>query len=263
MNIRFLTPALQGVVDYLTAVKRLTTSFVLWLGTSAPLAKWRAVATGFAVSLIRQFTDYKNGLARIIPFRIHLAIDTAVAMAFVVTPFLFGFTGLEAWLYWLNAGVVASVPLFLGPPHQSTTPAPIFVLYHEDEDTPVQGQFDIIDTPPGDEGDNDLRQVWKVWVPKDYVANTTTDAPTLKQAGYKMKRTDQLLNLVVADNSRMGVRFKGVSLVPQRAWYRGQVAELFTFDEAVLSVTGDKVPVSPIYDDFNDNSGTLRRRLAG
>jgi hypothetical protein len=52
---------------------------------------------------------------------------------------------------------------------QGTTPAPVYVLYREGEDKPVAGQLDIIDTLPGEKGYNDFRQVWKVWVPKDYV----------------------------------------------------------------------------------------------
>jgi hypothetical protein len=55
-----------------------------------------------------------------------------------------------------------------------STPAPVYILYHEGEDKPVQNQLDIIDTLPGEQGYNDFRQVWKVWVPKDYVANTTS-----------------------------------------------------------------------------------------
>jgi hypothetical protein len=139
---------------------------------------------------------------------------------------------------------------------QSTTPAPLYILYREDEDQPVQGQLDILDTVPGEEGYNDFRQVWKVWVPKDYVANTITDASMLQQTGYKMEKTDKLLNMaVVPDKSHAHVRFGGGSLELQGAWYRDQVAKFFLFDEAPLSVSGDKVPVSPIYDGFTINPG--------
>ena len=71
------------------------------------------------------------------------------------------------------------------------------MLYHEGEDTPVQDQLDIIDTLPGEKGYNDFRQVWKVWVPKDYVANTITDLAMLQQAGYKEEKTEKLLNMPV------------------------------------------------------------------
>ncbi|MGB6767119.1 MAG: hypothetical protein WBE50_03355, partial [Methyloceanibacter sp.] len=132
----------------------------------------------------------------------------------------------------------------------------VYVLYREGEDKPVQGQLDLIDTLPGEKGYNDFRQVWKVWVPKDYVANTITDASMLQQAGYKMEKTDKLLNMaVVPDKSRARVRWGGGSLELQRAWYHDQVAKFFLFDEAPLSVSGDKVPVSPIYDGFTINPG--------
>jgi hypothetical protein len=139
---------------------------------------------------------------------------------------------------------------------QSTTPAPVYILYREGEDKPVADQLDIIDTLPGEQGYNDFRQVWKVWVPKDYVANTITDASMLQQAGYKMEKTDKLLNMaVVPDKSRARVRWGGGSLELQRAWCHDQVAKFFLFDEAPLSVSGDKVPVSPIYDGFTINPG--------
>jgi hypothetical protein len=41
----------------------------------------------------------------------------------------------------------------------------------------------------------------------------------------------------------------------QRAWYRGQVAKFFSFDEAPLSAAGTNVPISPIYVTFNLNPG--------
>ena len=139
---------------------------------------------------------------------------------------------------------------------QSTTPAPVYIFYREGEDKPVASQLDIIDTLPGEKGYNDFRQVWKVWVPKDYVANTITDASTLQQAGYKMEKTNKLLNMaVVPDNSHARVRFNGGNTELQRAWYHDQVAKFFLFDEAPLSVSGDKVPVSPIYDGFTINPG--------
>jgi hypothetical protein len=139
---------------------------------------------------------------------------------------------------------------------QSTTPAPVYVLYREGEDKPVADQLDILDTLPGEKGYNDFHQLWKIWVPNDYVANTITDAATLLQTGYKTEKTDKLLNMaVVPDKSRARIRFNGGSPELQRAWYQGQVAKFFLFDEAPLSVSGDKVPLSPIYDGFTINPG--------
>ena len=58
---------------------------------------------------------------------------------------------------------------------------------------------------------------------------------------------------VVPDKSRARARLKGEDAKLHRAWYRGQVAKHFSFDEAPLSVEGGNVPVSPIYVTFNVN----------
>ena len=137
---------------------------------------------------------------------------------------------------------------------QTTMPAPVYVLYREGEDKPVAAQLDIIDTLPGEAGYNDFRQVWKVTVPKDYVANTVTDAGALKDAGYKMEQTPVLRNMpVVPDKSTAKMRLNGESAGLESAWYKGQVAKFFSFDEAPLA--GSSVPLSPIYVTFNINPG--------
>jgi len=139
---------------------------------------------------------------------------------------------------------------------QTTTPAPVYVLYREGEDKPVAGQLDIIDTLPGEKGYNDFRQVWKVSVPKDYVANSIADTATLLNAGYQMQQTGTLRNMpVVPDKSQARARLNGESAELHRAWYRGQVAKFFSFDEAPLSAAGPNVPLSPIYVTFNVNPG--------
>jgi alcohol dehydrogenase (cytochrome c) len=139
---------------------------------------------------------------------------------------------------------------------QGAAPAPVYVLYREGEDKPVAGQLDIIDTLPGEKGYNDFRQVWKVSVPRDYVANAITDAAMLHSAGYKMQQTDALRNMpVVPDKSRASMRLKGESAELHSAWYRDQVAKFFSFDEAPLSAAGGNVPLSPIYVTFNINPG--------
>ena len=137
---------------------------------------------------------------------------------------------------------------------QSTTPAPVYVLYHDGEDKPVAGQLDIIDTLPGEKGYSDFRQVWKVTVPEDYVANTITNSAALLNSGYRTEKTDTLWNMpVVPDKSRATMRLNGKSAELERAWYEGKVAKFFSFDEAPLA--GGNVPLSPIYVTFNINPG--------
>lgn len=138
---------------------------------------------------------------------------------------------------------------------QSTTPAPLYVLYHEGEKKPVKGQLDIVDTLPGEIGYNDFRQVWKVTVPSGYIANTITDAEEIRKSGYRMEKTDTLRNMpVVPDKSIARKRLKGENASLQRGWYQGNVVKYFSFNEVNLSANGsDTVPVSPIYVTFNIN----------
>jgi hypothetical protein len=124
------------------------------------------------------------------------------------------------------------------------------------ESKPVPGQLDVIDMVPGEKGYNDFRQVWNVRVPKSYVANEITDTRTLLRSGYKLEKTSQLINMpIVPDKSHASRRFKGGKPELQRAWYRSKVATYFVFDEAPLSVLGDSVPTSPIYDGFTVSPG--------
>jgi outer membrane protein assembly factor BamB len=137
---------------------------------------------------------------------------------------------------------------------QSTTPAPIYVLYRDGEAKPVAGQLDIIDSLPGETGYNDFRQVWKVKVPKHYVANSIADAAMLTEAGFETEPTKELRNMpVVPDKSRARHRLKGETAKLNRAWYRGKIAKHFSFEEAPLSASSDTVPISPIYVTFNVN----------
>jgi hypothetical protein len=137
---------------------------------------------------------------------------------------------------------------------QSTAPAPIYVLYREGDEKPVPGQLDIIDSLPGEKGYNDFRQVWKVSVPKTYVANTITDVNALQKAGYKSEKTDSLRNMpVVPDKSVARLRLNHESPELKRAWYGGEVAKFFTFDETTLSASDGSVPISPIFVAFNIN----------
>jgi hypothetical protein len=126
---------------------------------------------------------------------------------------------------------------------QSTTPAPIYVLFREGEDTPVNGQLNVIDVVPGDGGYNDFWQIVKVTVPQ------------IRKAGYRMETTPMLVNCpVVPRGSTARTRVGGESAELQRGWYRGQVVFYFTFEERVLQVTqSGEVPRSPIYVTFTIN----------
>jgi hypothetical protein len=137
---------------------------------------------------------------------------------------------------------------------QPTTPAPIYVLFHDGETAPVSGQLNIVDVIPGDAGYNDFWQVTKVTVPKEYLANTVTSFPEIQAAGYAMTATDMLVNCpVVPDGSTATLRLSGESPALTTGWYKDKVVKYFNFSEHMLTAASGSVPVSPIYVTFNKN----------
>ncbi|WP_416841164.1 hypothetical protein [Haloferax sp. DFSO52] len=139
---------------------------------------------------------------------------------------------------------------------QSTTPAPIYALFREGEDTPVEGQLNVIDVIPGDDGYNDFWHVHKVTVPEDYEANTVSSLADIGSAGYEMEPTDILVNCpVVPDGSTATMRYGDEDAGLVEGWYQGKVVSYFQFTEASLTLSGGNVPLSPIYVAFNVNPG--------
>lgn len=134
-------------------------------------------------------------------------------------------------------------------------PAPIFVLFREGSSTPVEGQLNIVDVIPGDEGYNDFWQVVRVTVPEDYVANTVFSLEGIMEEGFPMEATDMLVNCPIVPEGSTG-SLGGAANGLTRGWYKGQVVFYFNFGEAALTTTPDgEVPTSPIYVSFNVNPG--------
>lgn len=145
---------------------------------------------------------------------------------------------------------------------QPTVSAPIFALFKEGEDKPVDGQLNIIDVIPGDPGYNDFWHVHKVTVPDDYVANTITNLADLMDSGYPIERTNMIVNCpVVPEGSTADLRYKASEsngLV--RGWYKDQVVFYFNFVEKELIVNPPasghpSVPLAEILVTFNTNPG--------
>ena len=117
MSFRFITKSIHAyVIDYPVAIVLIAAPFVLNLGQSGPVAIWLLVVVGVAALLLPALTDHPTGLVRIIPYWLHLRVDRAVGVAFVIAPFVFRFFGLDAWYYWvLAAAVLLTTSVFNAP----------------------------------------------------------------------------------------------------------------------------------------------------
>lgn len=138
---------------------------------------------------------------------------------------------------------------------QPTTPAPIYVFFKDGQTASVPGQLNVIDVIPGDNSYNDFWQVYKVTVPDNYVANTISSAQEVVNSGYRIERTNSLVNCPVVPKGSTAVkRFTTESNALIRCWYKNKVVYYFNFGEKSLSTTASGlVPLIPIYVSFKIN----------
>jgi hypothetical protein len=122
MDIRFVTRKIHAFLDYPVAFALIGLPFLLGLGASNPLALWLSVATGVAAFVLTVLTDHETGIIRVVPYSLHVAVDFMVGLVFVAAPFLFGFSGLDAWFYWLNGAAVLSVIALSRPLSEAREP---------------------------------------------------------------------------------------------------------------------------------------------
>ena len=110
MKIRFISPQIHGILDYVASVNLIVFPFVLDLGATSAIALWLSVGAGVGLFIYSLFTDYAFSVANALPFKLHLALDVAAGAVFIAAIFVLGFEGLVAAYYAVMAiGVFALV----------------------------------------------------------------------------------------------------------------------------------------------------------
>lgn len=106
------------------------------------------------------------------------------------------------------SGAVGTAPIYAFITGMGSDGNPIF----------VEGQHNVVDVVPGDEGYSDLWAVMLVTVPADFEADSIHSQEQLDAAGYEITPTPLLVNcpIVPAESTFEG----GESLV--QGWYRGE-----------------------------------------
>jgi hypothetical protein len=120
--------------------------------------------------------------------------------------------------------------------NNSITPAPIWVLIHgmNEDGTPdlVEGQHNIVDVLPGEDGYSDLWQVIFVTVPEDYEPESIRSADELQEAGFEQTPTDMLVNCPIVPE---GTTLEGGEEIVQ-GWARGEEVYYFDFGQNPATV---------------------------
>jgi hypothetical protein len=147
---------------------------------------------------------------------------------------------------------------------QPRTPAPIYVLFRDGEDTPVKDQKNLVTVIPGDPGYSDLWQPVRVDVPADYVANTYTSFDELVADGLTLTPMPALVNCpVVPEGSVARTRMPGGYSELTQGWYGGRIIQYFHFGERPsLAPVDGQVPLATMHVAFAINPGEAGGGLA-
>lgn len=86
---RPIDSTLHGVTDY-TVGTLLVTGFPRWVGVEGTQAARQIRTAGAVHAGYSTVTDYPLGVAKLIPYKVHLAIDALGAIALAATPFVTG-----------------------------------------------------------------------------------------------------------------------------------------------------------------------------
>jgi len=112
---RFVTKTMHAYLDYPVALGLIAMPFLLGIGSSNPLAFWLSVLTGVAALILTLLTDHKTGVLRVVPYKLHLAVDFSVGIVFVLAPVALGFSGLDYGYFLLIGLTVLAVVGFHKP----------------------------------------------------------------------------------------------------------------------------------------------------
>lgn len=104
--MRFITKTMHAYIDYPVAIGLMSFPFLLGL---SELATALSVVTGLAALMLTALTDHQTGLAKILPYKVHLAVDGLVGVAFVAAPLVLSLSGLDATYFWVIGGTVLLV----------------------------------------------------------------------------------------------------------------------------------------------------------
>ena len=88
--MRFLPTRVHGVIDYLWGLVLIGAPWLFGFATGGA-AQRTAIVFGAGAILYSALTDYEAGLFRILPMRLHLALDGLGGALLAASPWLFGY----------------------------------------------------------------------------------------------------------------------------------------------------------------------------
>jgi len=97
--MRFISPRIHGFLDYAVAAGLITAPLALDFAAVSPLAAVISIVAGLGLVAYSLLTDYSVSVRDLIPWRVHLTLDTVAAVALLLAPFALGFDGIPRAFY--------------------------------------------------------------------------------------------------------------------------------------------------------------------
>ena len=123
----------------------------------------------------------------------------------------------------------------------SNITAPILVI--TEGGNAVPGQYNIIDTLPGEPGYSSFWRVYTVAVPSGYVVNSIRSLQDVLNGGYSFTETTTVVNCPVVNP---GTMIQGQTAPLVQGWYRGETV-YYWGGETNSTAYGSVVRTNPIY----------------
>ena len=86
----------HAIIDYVVGVLLVIAPFIFGFANGGA-AMWVPILLGASILVYSLLTRYELAAARIIPFKVHLALDAVGGLFLLISPWLFGFAELIWW----------------------------------------------------------------------------------------------------------------------------------------------------------------------
>ena len=108
--MKFLTPKLHGLGDYAAAAALIVAPFFLGIKDQSLFAYWASIVAGIGLIIYSLLTDYTFSVAKVIPFKVHLVLDSIAGVVLIALAILLELDVVtRAYLIVMGAGVLAVV----------------------------------------------------------------------------------------------------------------------------------------------------------
>ncbi len=105
--MQIIPTRIHGIIDYLTAALLVATPLLLGLEGAA---RWVLIGAGLAALAYSLLTDYELGLLPVLSMPAHLAVDMALGLFLIASPWIFGFAGTILWPHLMFGAASLVIP---------------------------------------------------------------------------------------------------------------------------------------------------------